>query len=129
MARTTSEGVPAYEVRCPRCDVSFPIETRTCIHCGGSTGPAARSVATTQLEDALAELGIETRESDDGYSIEEHAFPTGSGSPSGESANEGPLVQDDAGPRLGRSLLRSMPSLIWFVLLIAFYLARSCGGE
>lgn len=26
-----------YEVRCPRCDVSFPVGQRKCIHCGGST--------------------------------------------------------------------------------------------
>ena len=24
-----------YEVFCPRCQVSFPVETRKCIHCGG----------------------------------------------------------------------------------------------
>jgi hypothetical protein len=27
-----------YEVVCPRCDVTFPIETRHCIHCGGPVG-------------------------------------------------------------------------------------------
>ena len=34
-ARETS----AYEVRCPRCDVTFPVGTPRCIHCGGPTGP------------------------------------------------------------------------------------------
>jgi hypothetical protein len=28
---------PRVEVRCPQCDVSFPIGTKRCIHCGGST--------------------------------------------------------------------------------------------
>lgn len=31
-----------YEVRCPRCDVSFAVGTRRCIHCGGpTTAPGA----------------------------------------------------------------------------------------
>ena len=40
--RIVSRGKASpYEVRCPRCDVSFPVETTTCIHCGGPTGEAA----------------------------------------------------------------------------------------
>jgi len=31
-----------YEVRCPRCDVSFPKDTKKCIHCGGPTGASHR---------------------------------------------------------------------------------------
>ena len=34
-----------FEVRCPSCDVSFPPETRSCLHCGGRTGPARFQVA------------------------------------------------------------------------------------
>ena len=28
---------PRIEVRCPRCDVSFAVGTRRCLHCGGPT--------------------------------------------------------------------------------------------
>jgi hypothetical protein len=27
----------SWEVRCPRCRVSFPLGTRRCMHCGGAT--------------------------------------------------------------------------------------------
>lgn len=51
----------AYEVRCPRCETSFPPETRRCVHCGRRLergllrGPAA-AVATAEsplVEEAL----------------------------------------------------------------------------
>lgn len=34
---------PEVEVRCPTCNVSFPLGTRRCLHCGGPT--VAASVA------------------------------------------------------------------------------------
>ncbi len=37
MKATASES-PKVEVRCYRCDVSFPIGTKVCLHCGGRTG-------------------------------------------------------------------------------------------
>ncbi|MEZ4334635.1 MAG: hypothetical protein R3F35_23000 [Myxococcota bacterium] len=40
-------GASPYEVRCPRCDVSFPIGTRRCVHCGG---PTAAPGAAPSLE-------------------------------------------------------------------------------
>ena len=39
-----------YEVRCPRCDVSFAPETRTCVHCGGPTGSGAPALVQQWLE-------------------------------------------------------------------------------
>ena len=38
-----AQETPTYEVRCPRCDVTFPLGTRRCIYCGGPTGPAEAS--------------------------------------------------------------------------------------
>ena len=32
----------AFEVRCPSCNVTFPVGTRQCIHCGGRTTKPAR---------------------------------------------------------------------------------------
>ena len=34
-----SSGGKVYEVRCSGCNVSFPPETRRCMHCGGRTSP------------------------------------------------------------------------------------------
>ena len=39
-----------YEVRCLRCDVSFPLETRRCVHCGG---PTASTGAVAGLAEAM----------------------------------------------------------------------------
>ena len=43
-----------YEVRCARCDVSFPVETRSCLHCGGATGPAGQ----IELLEAMLESNV-----------------------------------------------------------------------
>jgi ribosomal protein L37E len=48
---------PAVEVYCPRCSVSFPVGTRTCLHCGGriSRERSPRQViAPPPLEEQLA---------------------------------------------------------------------------
>jgi hypothetical protein len=42
--------VTAYEVRCHRCKVSFPVGTRRCLHCGGRTGaPSMGEAASPRL--------------------------------------------------------------------------------
>ena len=50
-----------YEVRCPRCRVSFPIGTRTCLHCGSRIRseelvPSAAVPAVSPTEQAEEEL-------------------------------------------------------------------------
>ena len=38
-----------YEIRCNRCDVSFPPDAKVCLHCGGRLGgglPIGRKAAT-----------------------------------------------------------------------------------
>ncbi len=47
MAVSAHEKASPYEVRCPRCDVSFPVGTRTCLHCGGPNGKPGQ-VPTTE---------------------------------------------------------------------------------
>jgi len=37
--RAIRETTP-YEVLCPRCNVTFPVGTKRCIHCGGRVGPS-----------------------------------------------------------------------------------------
>ena len=96
----------AYEVRCPRCDVSFPPETRKCVHCGGRTGRQAAA--------PLVEQWIEP-EPDPFFSMQPTAGEGGEGETESSS--------------LPRTLLRSLGTLIWVGLLIAFTLARNCGAE
>lgn len=58
-----STPVNPYEVNCARCRVSFPVGTRTCIHCGqpidrpgaGTAGPP-RSLASD--EEAMQEMPL-----------------------------------------------------------------------
>jgi hypothetical protein len=55
----------AYEVYCQRCRVSFPVGTRSCLHCGLPVGrraalatPPAHRPATPADEDALDETPL-----------------------------------------------------------------------
>ena len=134
-----------YEVRCLRCDVSFPLETRRCIHCGGptsSSGASSGAVAGlgTTMPGPLAPtsgtspapIGFETdgpfpwsrpRDSD--------ALPSSRPAP-GPSPVQGipgaELPESDEAPQTtGAKLLRSFGSLIWIVALIGISIARSCG--
>jgi hypothetical protein len=102
-----------YEVRCPRCDVTFPVETRTCIHCGE---PIGRRDQVHPLESIL-ESGFET-EAESPVPIEFRAGPL-----------EGEIEMPDEPSSVGRSLIRSLGGLVWVVVLIAFTIARNCGGE
>jgi len=122
-----SEPSP-YEVRCPRCDVSFPPETRKCLHCGGPTGKSGRAFAEQWIatDPGAMAPGIPTA-------------PTTASSPEPIEPEGAPIFTMDAvgaeaedaesQSSLPRKLLRSFGSLIWIGLLIAFTLARSCDGE
>ena len=125
-----------YEVRCLRCDVSFPLETRRCIHCGGPTS-ASRSGAEAgagmgaPIQGPLATtsgtsptpIGIETG----------GPFPWSRSREAGAPATPGPSVPggelpdpDEAPQSPGAMLFRSFGSLIWIVALIGFSIVRSC---
>lgn len=128
-----------YEVRCPNCDVSFPVETRTCLHCGGKTTEAG---AFFDMEDPVE---FSTGVGADGYEIS-------SSRPSEQDASqvdapfgvlhEAGIFRDDSRsependrayqeeaepPGFVQTLMRSAGSFIWVLLLIAFSLSRSCG--
>ena len=47
-----------YEVRCPRCSVSFPVGTRSCLHCGGRVGRGA-PLREEPIGPVLDETGVE----------------------------------------------------------------------
>jgi hypothetical protein len=102
-----------YEVRCPRCDVTFPIETKRCMHCGGPTGHLGQ----------ISVLESITAPDDAPFEI----FPDPTSATPGPEEREG---EADEGPMsVGRSLIRSLGGFVWIIVLIGFTLSRSCGGE
>lgn len=113
--------VQSYEVRCPRCDVSFAPETKKCIHCGGRTTAAGHVSIHSLPQKQTDYLSRATPEAIEPES--EGLFPVFTGPDAdqgGESAEQG--------PGLGRSILGSMGSLIWIALIIAFSIfGRACG--
>jgi len=115
-----------FEVRCPRCGVSFPPETRRCLHCGGPTtrpgSDPGRDWVWKETEtptSGASEADRSARETGE----EPYLPPFVRGEPQG--AEE----MGEETPSMGRTLLRTFGSLIWIVVLIAFTLARDCGGE
>lgn len=115
-----------YEVRCPRCDVSFPVETKRCVHCGGPTA-AADAPAPIAIDSGATSPWIRTSEGAPGG-----AGPAGTvGAPSapGNAGGDGLEVPEEAAPTLGATLLRTFGSLFWVIALIAFSILRSCGED
>jgi len=104
-----------YEVRCHRCDVSFPVETRRCIHCGGATSPSSAGI------DVAAFAG--TVEAATG-SVPAPTSPA----PISLGDRDEPDAPGEAPPQqgIGAALLRSFGSLFWVIALIGFSFARSC---
>lgn len=107
-------GTP-YEVRCHRCDVSFPVETRRCIHCGGPTAAAGQGITVTAFTGTV--------EAPTGSIPAPHAPEPISAGGSDESGVPGgkPAPQS-----VGAALLRSFGSLFWIIALIGFSLAKNC---
>ena len=119
-----------YEVRCLGCDVTFPVETRNCMHCGERT--VASSEVVPSSRGAVPVFDFDTHVDPGSDASRWSAEPEGSGA---SDAHTGPQPidvgeVDSSAPSVGRSILGSMGSLIWVVLLIALSLTgRVCGGE
>lgn len=107
-----------FEVRCERCNVSFPVGTRQCIHCGGRIDPHNTTDTQIHLAGGGAGAGVDMGRSSSASPIDVMADPFESEVEAGEQ----PMS-------VGRTLIRSMGGLIWVLVLIGFTLARSCGGE
>jgi hypothetical protein len=99
-----------YEVWCHTCNVTFPAETRACLHCGGRTRPGRpRSTLRRGGEvEAFAPTITFGNETAGSLPFDE---------PSDASVEE-------AEPR--RSLLRAGMTVLWMVLLAAGYAWRAC---
>lgn len=94
---------PAVEVRCHRCDVSFPVGTKRCIHCGERIGRPLFG-------------GPAPGHAPEGEEAEDVAVLRGSGDVEAEEA--------DAEPQ-GR-LLRAGFTLFWVVVAVLSAVMRSC---
>ncbi len=122
------ESTP-YEVRCPRCDVSFPVETRRCVHCGGPTSAAGASPAQALDTTGLPEW-IRTRTSEEeGRSpgAYDAAGPAEVAGAPGAGHADRVDVPEEAPSSLASTLLRTFGSLFWVIALVAFSILRNCG--
>jgi hypothetical protein len=134
----------AYEAQCPRCAVTFPVETRKCLHCGGPTGPSLHSATSsgdqsygfaTQPEahgphhPGIAYGGSrhEDYANEPIEPVAESPFSFGDQGFGEDQSNERELEAPEEAPGIGRSLIRSLGGFIWVILFIGFSLARSCG--
>lgn len=134
MSEIESMSSRSYEARCARCDVTFPIETKICVHCGGSTG-AGRTGPFGLRSNKQSSPGYSTGSDpfdsaygmeDDEFVFREEAASTTSSPNSNKELGDG--VESERSSPV-KSLMRSMGGVIWVLLLIGFSLARSCGGE
>jgi hypothetical protein len=131
------KGSP-YEVRCPRCDVSFPVETRRCIHCGGPTAASAATVEPGAFPGPLEAIrtGESTTQPAPIAGGEDSPFSWGRSRdtvatppplPPESVARGGELEPpEDGPPSVVGALLRSFGSLFWIIALVAFSMLRNC---
>jgi len=101
-----------YEVRCPHCNVSFPVGTKRCLHCGARTvhGPAARAASG---DDALPFLAAMSRD---------EARP-------GDVRRPLPIdaPDEDEEQTLARGgLVRAAITGLWILVAIGFSILRAC---
>ncbi|MCS5638503.1 MAG: hypothetical protein NZ990_18460 [Myxococcota bacterium] len=105
------EDVSRFEVRCPSCDVSFPVGTRRCFHCGARTGPSR-----FRSPDVPPTLVGSDRDREEDFQLPFEAV-----------GNPEPIA--DEPPRtVKRGRLNAGVSLIWIVMALVFALMRACGG-
>ncbi len=145
MRRDSHVSQSPYEVRCARCDVSFPVGTKDCIHCGGPTGPpgAEPSLSTavdtgsgfdpgTAVPEPSTFGGYDDAYSDSSVDLERARGPYGMGD-FGDTAPGDVEVYDPEDDRSGeaqspmRAILSSLGGMIWIVIFVLISIARSCG--
>lgn len=105
-----------FEVRCPSCNVTFPVETKRCLHCGGRLARGHRSALDDQIATELSESGPQEFGREPSRRDPE---PATSAAPFAEAEDEPPEP---------RSLLRAGMSVIWLMIIALGLLARICSG-
>ena len=113
---------PVYEIRCQRCDVSFPPESKVCVHCGERIRPQRQILTSVPaLEEAFQD--IIPAEVLAGKSSSE-AFP---GSPATEiPENPQAVTEEEEQPRFSKS--RLLGNLVWIVLAVLASAFQVCRG-
>jgi hypothetical protein len=104
-----------FEVRCPSCNVSFPVGTKRCVHCGARTSSDVESAAQS-LRSRIA--AAQQSEEPQPWVPAEHAEHAGDESPFDEVDDESHVPRP--------SLLRRSLTLIWVLVLVGFSLIRAC---
>ncbi|MBJ22945.1 MAG: hypothetical protein CL933_26340 [Deltaproteobacteria bacterium] len=117
--------------------MSFPVGTRTCVHCGGRTGPSGQLIHDEGFVFSDGSHGTDSPRSaplsgalQDDDALEPVAaspFSLGDASSGGAAADDRDLEASDEPRSVVRSLVRSLGGVVWVILLIGFSLARSCG--
>lgn len=108
----------AYEVRCNACDVSFPLGTKRCVHCGGRTGPS--SIFQQQIAPDPQVVFAPTIE------LDPNQYPE----MSTDTADPMDMLEGrpEEGDKRRGSIFRMFGNLSWFLVIAALYLYRSCAG-
>ncbi len=119
--------MPVYEVWCHSCNVTFPPETRRCIHCGQPVRP-----------ERPARRGLR-RASTPEWNVGEMDFrdPSAGGPPvpiearpvTGPVASPAEVPLEESEEPVRRSLLRAGMTVLWMVLLAAGYAWRACSQQ
>lgn len=106
MALTAREKGSPYEVRCPRCDVSFPVETRICIHCGGPTGQPGPILRDERFDVAVRDHSVAVSSSAPTSDSMAYRYPNESATDSGAESpfSLGGPIGGKAGGPAGRSV-------------------------
>lgn len=106
--------VSEYEVRCPRCDVSFPTGTKKCLHCGGATGPSLGPRGRIKIvERAPGRAAAEAPDPDRFELAQEFRAEPIDGEP-----------EEEQPQRSG--MLRALATVVWILIAIGISFARSC---
>jgi hypothetical protein len=129
---TEIQGPAPFETRCPRCKVSFPIETRRCVHCGGATEVPPRGAAAAPAPPAGSRPGsgrLRARVQAQAQRVPAPP-PQTQRVPAPSARLPLPTPQDEDDDELpGRSGFTRGAGLVWVVLAIAASLYRACTGE
>lgn len=104
-----------YELRCHRCDVSFPVGTKRCMYCGEKPGAGPPQAQLLDLREMEKHAGVVVAE----------------GTEHGTAWPEAAAEEEEAEPEasLRQALPRITMSLVWVVLLVVVSIYRACTGS
>ena len=111
-----------YEVWCPSCEVSFPLGTKRCVHCG------ARTASDRPTKAARAAERYSVTQDLRGFSKRQQAAPADAAfveTADFQPVGQAPEEEEEAPRRRG---LRAGMSVVWMILLAAGYIWQNCAA-